>query len=534
MVTAPASATGRFRRFRWVVAVSLCLFFLWTANPWHYYFLNDDFLAIPRVADGQFIYGDLLRPVSDLTLWLDHFVWGKDPAGYHLTNLLIHVLNATLVFRLSCELFGRFGDKGQNVTIKSWLALLLFLLYSSHSEPLFWIIGRGGSLCTLFFLVCCISFLRRERSPWYLLACIISFLLGLFVYEAIWVFPLIAALLTLAERLTGRHPGSEKGKWTPIVWMAGIFLLYLGTRWWLTGHIAGAYELRDLAGGRPGLLLYNYGTLLGRCLLPPMADGKWFAGCCLLILLVLAIGIWVARRKEKGAILPGLLGLGLLLALLPAIGLGIDTHTTESERFIYLPSVFWVLLLVELLSVLIPRPGLFLRVGIIVVLVNGYGLWRASLSYRFAGQVVERSLSCIGAGGPIEEAGVVRMPNAGREDSSVLYARGLPSQYEGALIFRRGFEEAVHWILPGYQHIAVLVLSRTTLRERRDEFTCEESDPFRGLQRMHAVNLNLIPPTPKNPGGEFLVDLGDTSFSFDPGKDRVIYWTDSSILRFGR
>jgi hypothetical protein len=515
MVTPPAFAKGRIGPVQVVVTFSVSLFFLWMADPRHYYFLNDDFLAIPRVAGGQFIYGDLLRPVSDLSLWLDHVIWGKNAAGYHATNLLIHVLNSIMIFQLSRTFFSRYSERDQRVTTKSWLASLLFLLYSSHSESLFWIIGRGGSLCTLFFLGSCICFLRRDRSPWYLPACCVFFLLGLFVYEAIWIFPLIAALLILSERLTKREP---RPAWTPLIWLAAIFLLYLGTRWWLTGHMAGAYELRDLSIPRPGRLIYNYGVLLGRCLAPPMADGRWFAASCMLILLLLAVAIWAAQRKNKGSILYGLLVSGLLLALLPAIGLGIDTHTTESERFIYLPSVFWVLLLVELLSALIHRPGMFLRVCIIVILVNGFGLWRASLSYRYAGEVVRRSLSCLGDRGPIEGAGVVGTAGAGGRDSSVLYAKGLPSQQAGALIFRRGFEEAVHWILPGYGNVAVRVLSRAPLRDRRDDLACESSDLFQGLKGMQAITLNL----------------GDSSFSFRPGKDRVIYWTDSSIVTIGK
>ncbi|MDP4150419.1 MAG: hypothetical protein Q8927_20305 [Bacteroidota bacterium] len=534
MVIPPASASGRFRLIRAILTVSLCLFLLWVANPWHYYFLNDDFLAIPRVANGQFIYGDLMRPVSDLTLWMDHFLWQKDPAGYHVTNLLIHLVNSSLIFLLSREFVARFRNEGQHVIMKPWLASLLFLLYSSHGEPLFWIIGRGGSLGTLFCLVSCICLLRRDRSHWYPVICLASFLLGLLTYESVWVFPLIATWLVLAA------PGQPAGAETPgglekgrragsagflLAGIAGLFVLYLLFRRWETGAFAGAYELRDLASGKPGRLFYNYNTLLARCMLPPMADGKWFAGSYLFLLALLTAALLLVSKRRKAGRLCLILAVGLLLALLPAIGLGIDTHTTESERFIYLPSVFWVLLLVEGLSVLITRPAIFLRVCVLVILANGFGLWRTSLSYRFAGEVVQSSLSCIDAGGPGETAGV---------DSSILYARGLPSQYEGALIFRRGFEDAVHWMLPGYGRYAIRILSRTTLHERRDELTCEESDPVRGLRSMHAVNLNRVPPGAGKPQGEYLVDLGDTSFSFEPGKDQMICWTDSSILRFGR
>src|SRR5579864_4273131 len=46
------------------------------------------------------LYGGHYQPLSWMTLGLDYTIWGMNPLGYHLTNLLLHAVNALLVYRL--------------------------------------------------------------------------------------------------------------------------------------------------------------------------------------------------------------------------------------------------------------------------------------------------------------------------------------------------------------------------------------------------------------------------------------------------
>ena len=45
------------------------------------------------------------QPLSWLTLGIDYVIWGMDPVGYHLTNVLIHTANAWLVYVLARQLY---------------------------------------------------------------------------------------------------------------------------------------------------------------------------------------------------------------------------------------------------------------------------------------------------------------------------------------------------------------------------------------------------------------------------------------------
>src|ERR1700739_3994431 len=71
------------------------------------YFLSDDFVQIGKVLRGDFSvvwgkeYGGFFRPLFISSYVIDGRIWGGRPFGYHLTNLILHALNAFLVFNLA-------------------------------------------------------------------------------------------------------------------------------------------------------------------------------------------------------------------------------------------------------------------------------------------------------------------------------------------------------------------------------------------------------------------------------------------------
>src|SRR5450432_1351588 len=114
-------------------------------------------------------------------------------------------------------------------------------------------------------------------------------------------------------------------------------------------------------------------------------------------MILLGFAVLHILRKKKAAVLLGLTGACLLVSLLPAITLGIDTHNTESERFIYLPSVWCVLFLVEMIFLVADRPVVAVRLLLLFIILHAFQFRQASLSYRYAGKIARRSLELIGA-----------------------------------------------------------------------------------------------------------------------------------------
>jgi hypothetical protein len=496
---------------RMVITILFAAFFLWVAFPSLYYFLNDDLFHIPLAAEKNFAHGTLLRPVSDLSLWLDHRIWGKNAFGYHLTNLLIHLINSLLVYLLAKELFSRYrGGEGEG-ELKAWLAALLFLVFAYHSEPVLWIIGRGGSLSTLFFLAACSCYLKRGLSGRYFFFALAFFCIGLFVYESIWVFPLVAFFISAADLRWGGRKGWNR-ELNYLIGILVLFGLFLLLRWAKTGSLMGSYEMRMSSRGNIVRLLYNYSALFARNFLPPMANGKLFLFfTCLLLILLASASFFIAKRRKAGGLF-GLLGACLLVSLLPAITLGIDTHDTESERFIYLPSMFTVLLLTELIFLLIRRTDVATWVLLALCLLNGLQFREAALSYRYAGTIARRSLSFMDEKKPLENVYLFRMP----------------SQYKGALIFRAGIQPALTWMDPGLSYRNLVVISQGEPLQRRDAFSCVERDLRSSADMLGArIGVDTI-------GAEWLIQLPDTVLRFQPGRDRIFYWTDSSLVKISK
>ena len=128
-------------------------------NPFALYFQNDDFIHIPLSANGELLQRNTFRPVCDLSIMLDYYLWGKNAYGYHLTNLILHIICTILVFLLSRDFYNKYAHaKGVRF---AFITSLIFLLYPMHSEAVFWILGRSAILGCIFFLLSIISFLKR-------------------------------------------------------------------------------------------------------------------------------------------------------------------------------------------------------------------------------------------------------------------------------------------------------------------------------------------------------------------------------------
>ena len=93
-------------------------------------------------------------PLVFTSFWIEHRLWGLDPAGYHAVNVALHALNALLVYALLREL----GIGGA-----FWVAAL-FALHPVHVESVAWITERKNVLSGLFYLAAFASYLRSDRS----------------------------------------------------------------------------------------------------------------------------------------------------------------------------------------------------------------------------------------------------------------------------------------------------------------------------------------------------------------------------------
>jgi tetratricopeptide (TPR) repeat protein len=158
---------------------------------------------------------------------LEHLLWGLNPAGYHWVNLLLHVVNALLVWRL----LARLAVPG------AWLAAAIFALHPVQVESVAWVTELKNVLMLFFFLLTLLAWVEyldektRRRWRFYALA-LVCYAPALCAKTTACTLPAaLLLILWLKQQPATRRRLAEV---TPFVAMGiGMGLL---TVWWERHH----------------------------------------------------------------------------------------------------------------------------------------------------------------------------------------------------------------------------------------------------------------------------------------------------------
>ncbi len=104
------------------------------------------------------------RYVTLLSFALNYAVGGYEPFGYNLVNIVIHIINAMLVYSLvSLILATPAADKEQaGLSAMPFICSLIFLVHPIETQAVNYISQRFASLATLFYLLSVTTFLRAR------------------------------------------------------------------------------------------------------------------------------------------------------------------------------------------------------------------------------------------------------------------------------------------------------------------------------------------------------------------------------------
>ncbi len=332
---------------------------------------GDDYVHVyknrggPADWGGYFLQADgrEYRPLVRLSLAIDHAIWAKWYSGYHLTNLLLHLLVTSLLFIF---LEGITGDWRIGL-----LAALVFGLHPIHSYSINAIMGRTDILCALFGLLALFAAARGlpVTSGLLLLLALLSKELGV-------VLPLLFGLALLLFRPLRRAP-----QWRALAILFGIDIVYLVVRFTV---LAPARE--DLAvyfAASPAGLLRNLAYYAGGLVLPighywlrDLSEVYPFAFAAIACLAALSLGFYLFSRR-KDFLAPDLAFgfLWVVVSLLPVVFL-------FQRRFLYLASLGFALAAGYLI---VRRSGRYLAlVATALALLLGLSLFGKSREWRDA------------------------------------------------------------------------------------------------------------------------------------------------------
>ncbi|MGQ0666897.1 MAG: tetratricopeptide repeat protein [Nitrospiraceae bacterium] len=170
-------------------------------------FHYDDSLSIlknPHLEGWQIFVGHLdhmVRPVLYATFLLDRSLYGADPAGYHLLNLLLHLGSGLLIYRILMR-----AAPDERSATPFWTSLL-FLVHPIATETVTYISGRASGLMAFFYLLAFFLYIKASeqsetttlRRP-YLSGAIVSFLLSIGSKEAAVTLPIMLLLWDVSIR----------------------------------------------------------------------------------------------------------------------------------------------------------------------------------------------------------------------------------------------------------------------------------------------------------------------------------------------
>lgn len=189
--------------------------------------------------------GRYYRPLVSLSYVIDYSLWGLNPAGYHLTNILFHCLNVLLLFHLFVRIL---GDR-----TTGFIASLLFAANPVNSHVVTFIATRSDLFAFLFFILSLLMYHMYRRpigdaKPRFYIGALVFFCLSLLCKEIALTLPPIVFLhdLCLTDRF--RKDGFAWKSFVIYVPFAAILVGYFSLRQLaISGGLEFAiYSLSDL------------------------------------------------------------------------------------------------------------------------------------------------------------------------------------------------------------------------------------------------------------------------------------------------
>ncbi|MDE2667809.1 MAG: tetratricopeptide repeat protein [Acidobacteriota bacterium] len=322
-------------------------------------------------------------PLTYTTFWLEHKIWGLEPAGYHVVNVLLHLLNSLLLWRLLLRL----------AVPGAWIVAAVFAAHPLHVESVAWIIERKDVLSGLFYLTAVLVWLRflEQPRPWRYGLALLLFVAGLLSKSVVVTLPV--ALLIVQWWKTGRITGKDLLRLAPfflvalLITLADLYSYDLGRH-----NLDYSWPERVLIASRAlwfyaGKLAWPTDLSVIYPLWNISLSDPW-AWLYLAAATVLAAVLWLTRHRIGRGPLAG--ALFFVVTLSPALGFvnyGYMVYSMVADRFQYLAGIGVMAVIIGVAvhaASRLPRGLKMGAAGLLIVLLAllGTTTWRQAGIYR--------------------------------------------------------------------------------------------------------------------------------------------------------
>lgn len=186
-----------------LLLTAACFAVFWQVTSFEFVNFDDPIYIIDNTNIQHGLNGDAVKwaftshlhghfhPLTWITHTVDFMLYGMDPMGHHLSNLLLHIMGTLLLFLVLNRMTAN--------PLASGFAAALFALHPLHVESVAWVSDRKDLLCGFFWISALWIYIRiaENRSILYHLLLLVVYALGLLSKSMMITLPLVLFVLDL-------------------------------------------------------------------------------------------------------------------------------------------------------------------------------------------------------------------------------------------------------------------------------------------------------------------------------------------------
>lgn len=319
-------------------------------------------------------------PLTYTSFWLEYRLWGNNLRGYRVVNLLLHLLGATLLWRVLRQL---------HLPASDWIAAA-YALHPMQVESVAWVAERKNVLCGVLFWGCCLALTAAAQRDWsarWRGIALALFTGALLAKTAAVPLPLLlASWLWFRRELTPRAALTIVGPFALVAALAATWTTTIEhdvigaaasgsgseVERLLRGTLATCFYLARMTFPWPVCFVY-----------PRLPAAGWGA------LAAIALGSGVvllmrrARSGQPGWLAGTVVTLALLLPTLGFIRFAYLDYADVADRFVYLALAPWLALIAAVTAPVWRRLPAAAQGGVVVITLSGLALLSAQRTPLF-------------------------------------------------------------------------------------------------------------------------------------------------------